>query len=1065
MAAGDPRLTDAVVSPGVERLADEFLERLRRGEQPTIDDYAARHPQWASEIRQLFPVIEGMERLKQRQGAGRLASGLTPDPAAPPVERLGDYRILRELGRGGMGIVYEAEQLSLGRTVALKVLPRQLTLDEAARRRFEREARTAASLHHTHIVQVYGLGHDQGVYFYVMQKIDGVPLDRAAAVRTSDGAAETASLGNVYSTPAPARDVATHRGLGDVTRPVVALPLPAVKGPAAPRLAPRDVVRIGAQVAAALAYAHAQGVLHRDIKPGNLLLDRQGQVWVTDFGLARLLDQHETAVSQHIAGTPQYMAPEQFRGQVDVRSDVYSLGVTLYELLARGPAFPGRTRAEVIEKILRGDLKPLRHRAPSVSRDLETVVMKALAREPRDRYATAAALAADLRAVEEDRPISARPLSLVERSFRWARKNPALAGVSAVAAAAVLAVAMVSTAGYVQVRLALHDAQTARDESDRAAEVASSALNRVFDRFSAGGMMAEDGDQDVINAVAPAVLSPETAALLAELQTHYDELASLRAADRRYARQAVEARRRVGDIYRQLGRPDDAIAAYGQALDQFARLPADEVAGAADAVFLARVHNGIGQAHLAQGETDAARTSHQRALDALAVAEPADSSDVLFERARTHYLMVRWLRPGMGPLAMPHGWHEADPPPGPDAPPLAGPGPLPGAPPPPGFGPPAGPPPEPWPALAGPEHDPARGEHLFQALGLLEDLVRREPRGTRQRLLLAIVLRERVPDELQARSARDQADERRAIELLEQLVEERPQLPAYRFELCATLSELNVLHLPPDEALLRQAREQLDAAVTHAERLVIDYPTLPEFVSTRAHAYFKRGVVVDLEARGLPATEAATRRELAEADTRHALESQQWLARRFPAAPAFAAWQAIFEMRLCRLLRDQQRYEEAHDYASRAVRGLTQLGETHPDLHEPEQLLAEAYRLLGTTLMDRGQPELAEDAWELVEQLSAGANAGPNQSAAQNGTNPAAQQLPAPPPQLLAPPGEEPPGWLPPWGVGPPPGPGPRGGPGPPGAPGLGPPGGPGGPGGGPPGSGPPGGPRRPPPR
>ena len=398
----------------VEMLAEEFLERHRRGERPNIDEFMARHPEKAEEILDLFPALLMMENV--RPAVGDVTGDVQGGPSLPgrqKIERLGDYRILREVGHGGMGIVYEAEQESLGRHVALKVLLNHSLLDPKQLRRFQLEARAAARLHHTNIVPVYGVGEHEGVHYYIMKFIQGQGLDlvlkelkrlknlqsgskkSATAGRTpgndlskenaaaataeallSGHFAVTAEFGPdqaAAATRAKKTEAAKAREGSEAPRSVVGSRVPTKLREAdqtSPSPSPsmsvstssihlpgqsehstlshrsnqyfHSVARIGMQVADALGYAHGQGVLHRDIKPSNLLLDTQGTVWVADFGLAKAAaDQEDLTHTGDIVGTLRYMAPERFRGKADITSDLYSLGLTIYEMLTLRPAFGG----------------------------------------------------------------------------------------------------------------------------------------------------------------------------------------------------------------------------------------------------------------------------------------------------------------------------------------------------------------------------------------------------------------------------------------------------------------------------------------------------------------------------------------------------------------------------------------------------------------------------------------------------------------------------------------------------------------------------------------------------
>ena len=467
----------------VELLAEEFLDRKRHGEQPTLREYLERHPELAEEIRDLFPALLMMEDLGEGSGGTTGSMADNGVNVGARLERLGDYRILREIGRGGMGVVYEAEQESLGRRVALKVLSAGSLLDPKQVRRFEREAKAAAKLHHTNIVPVFGVGRQDGHHYFVMQFIAGVGLDvvlddlrrlretKPEARPAVEPVSMSSRIAGLSATDV-ARSLLTGRFEADgplvdgsMTEPFDnAAPAPPAgdNGPSAdsaPAILPgssklsastdpdrqfyRSIARIGIQVAEALEYANRQGILHRDVKPSNLLLDTHGNVWVADFGLAKTAEADNLTHTGDILGTIRYMAPERFAGHCDVRSDVYSLGLTLYELVALRPAYEASDRHRLMERVLHEEPERLKKLAPGVPRDLETIIAKATARDPEARYATAAALAEDLRRFVEDRPIRARRISAVERLARWCRRNPGLATSIGVAAAALMAVVVV----------------------------------------------------------------------------------------------------------------------------------------------------------------------------------------------------------------------------------------------------------------------------------------------------------------------------------------------------------------------------------------------------------------------------------------------------------------------------------------------------------------------------------------------------------------------------------------------------------------------------------------------
>jgi serine/threonine protein kinase len=447
------------------RLADEFADRYRRGERPPLHEYIDRYPDLADDIRELFPAMVEIELAKEDRDQGD-----RPAPAAPPLEQLGDFRILREVGRGGMGVVYEAEQLSLGRHVALKVLPQKALLDAKQKRRFEREARAAGRLHHTNIVPVFGVGEHDGLPYYVMQFISGLGLDEVieelkrlqrpggpeagappqptGPKPSRTGLARSMMTGQ-FEPPGRADDAEPALGTGPghtVSRPPTGLtrrPTPISATDLQPISSPasassvvlpgrtgshasgtkkstywQSVSRIGVQVAEALEYAHKQGVLHRDVKPSNLLLDTRGTVWVTDFGVAKVEDQPNLTRAGDIVGTLHYLAPEAFEGKTDARSDVYSLGLTLYELLALRPAFAEKDRHRLIKQVTTAEPPRLDRLNPAIPRDLVTIVHKGIDRDPAHRYQTADELAADLQHFADDQPIRARRASPAERLVR-----------------------------------------------------------------------------------------------------------------------------------------------------------------------------------------------------------------------------------------------------------------------------------------------------------------------------------------------------------------------------------------------------------------------------------------------------------------------------------------------------------------------------------------------------------------------------------------------------------------------------------------------------------------------
>jgi len=421
----DPRLMQA---------AQEYLQDLEAGRRPNRKEFLRRFPDLVVPLAQCLDGIDMVQgaACRDRESLGPVpltAESIDPATANP----LGDFKLLREIGRGGMGIVYEAVQLSLGRRVALKVLPFAATFDAKQLQRFHNEAQAAAQLHHTNIVPVYAVGSERGVHFYAMQLIEGHSLALVIQQVRQELGRPDPDESNARSSVSPSRTV-DQRGVATHANESVEPASHLSRSLSTSHTSrPRDFFRTASalivQAADALEHAHQFGIVHRDIKPANLLVDAHGRLWITDFGVAQFHADAGLTQTGDILGTLRYMSPEQATGQrslLDHRTDVYSLGATLYELVTLEPIFHGSSRNEILQQISRQEPRLPRAVAPSLPIELETIILKAIAKLPSERYRSAKELGADLQRYLDDKPILARRPTLFDRSRKWMRRHPSV---------------------------------------------------------------------------------------------------------------------------------------------------------------------------------------------------------------------------------------------------------------------------------------------------------------------------------------------------------------------------------------------------------------------------------------------------------------------------------------------------------------------------------------------------------------------------------------------------------------------------------------------------------------
>lgn len=462
-------------------LADAFLERVRSGERVSVEEFAAEHAELADDLREIIPVMLDVEGL-----------GRTTQPPAPALahypERLGDYHLLARIGSGGMGTVFRARQESLHREVAVKILAPSWSSDPRHSEAFENESRVIAALRHTNIVEVFGAGQEGPYRYYVMGLVNG----------------QGVSAGRIG----------------------VAFPnMPYEKA----------IARVGLQAARALAFAHKHGVVHRDVKPGNLLLDNSGVLQVSDFGLATVLNEGEDAplVTQSHDGTLRYMAPERLmKGINSFAGDQYSLGLTLYELIARRPVFKETEPGKLVQNICSGALLPLKGYG-----EIGAIINKAISYEPADRYASMQDMADDLQRYLNGEPVKARAASYLRRYVLWMKRRPAVALWSHVAAVSVVLLFTSVSIGLASVSrslkneneqrllaeqnarradVALRNENEQRALAERNAQIADACLQRIF-----SSMVSRTGDENSLLSPTPA-----DARLLQDLMPYYEQLVS-----------------------------------------------------------------------------------------------------------------------------------------------------------------------------------------------------------------------------------------------------------------------------------------------------------------------------------------------------------------------------------------------------------------------------------------------------------------------------------------------------------------------------------------------------------
>jgi serine/threonine protein kinase/tetratricopeptide (TPR) repeat protein len=481
----------------------EFIVREELGTAPPFEEYVAEYALYAARLRDLHE-------------ADHLVKLPVPPAKAVlrPPERLGDYELLEEIGRGGMGVVYRARQVSLNRIVAVKMLLAGQRAAEALRQRFRQEAEAAGHLQHPHIVAVHEVGEQDGQPYFSMDYIEGKSL--AALVREN-------------------------------------------------LLPPATAAAYVKTIALAIHYAHQQGTLHRDLKPANVLIDACGQPRITDFGIAKRIaaDSQLTATGE-VLGTPSYMAPEQAAGkvgQIGPASDIYAMGAILYELLTGRPPFRADTPFDTLRQVVETDAASLRLLNPKVPRDLETICRKCLEKEPGKRYPNGQALADDLERFLKGEPIRARPPRAWERGLKWAKRRPALAALAAVCVAAVLTVLVVILVSNARLEQERDYADEKRLEAEAQRQQALANFRKA--RAAVDELLTQVGHSDLVSVP---YMEKVRRNLLQAAARYYREFVQQAGADPEVRHETGRAYRRLARLNGDLGEKDKAVAALREAL-------------------------------------------------------------------------------------------------------------------------------------------------------------------------------------------------------------------------------------------------------------------------------------------------------------------------------------------------------------------------------------------------------------------------------------------------------------------------------------------------------------------
>lgn len=891
----------------VELVATEFIESFRDGVAPPIEGYIERYPHLADTIADLFPMIAALETMKKEDDR-ETARSATSRPLH--LSELGDFKIVKEIGRGGMGVVYQAFQETLDRHVALKVLPQASLLDADFLKRFRQEARMAARLHHSNIVSLYGMGEHQGYHFLVMELVDGESLD--AVIRWLKGNSSSASDSGVDPETGKLSNTATEAWERErFTR---------IAGQLRKSNGKPDwfaVARLARDAAQSLQYAYDQGVLHRDIKPANLLLDVDGRVWISDFGLAQPLTPDPESTRPQSGGTPRYLPPEAIDGVRDHLSDVYSLGLTVYELLTLKPAFTESTPEETVARVEDSRTSPA---APSsidasIPADLEAIVLKTIENDPADRYSTAGHLAEDLDRYIEGFPVNARPVGTIMHGIRWCQRNPLTAGLLGLVGSLLLMIAVSSSAGFVntlaakeEISNALRREKYASQTLESTLKVATDALDDIYEQFSPDrlqdGFAGESLDSDsLLLGRQKTVLSEETAVVLESLLGFYDTLASRSGEGLEIRRAAARAKQRLGDVHLQLGQIEQARGQFESSLAAWKKMSDSLPEDSSSRLAMATVMNELGRVEEMTEHHESSLVYHMLAAETMESMDE-DNADLVYERARALYFLGRPPSVTASVVAMEQlseSWRRPIKPPPSES---LGSG-----------GERRGPPP---PRRPGRFDQMEMGDEQFlqSAVTLLGQFPQYRKQA-RFQFLMACCYRdlEQVSDGSprksfdQGKTLTDIRYDEMANFLLADLVNRFPDNPSYRYELVETLrlSKDGPFGSVDHES---EYKSTFDVALSNVNLLVRRHPNQPRYLEARMHVYHRMGHSLSHQVRDGRLSEVDSEKALALAVDAlgNASTDIGALVERWPDVALWRLWEVVVEASVAEtlLLADDQ---------------------------------------------------------------------------------------------------------------------------------------------------------------